>query len=168
MVTEGLVALADWVQAGGHLLTTAGAAAYDRYHRPSKVLSAVTGFVEAPHERLMVQWSALLKVAATGVGELGAIEAYGVRSNLKSFGARDFQQLAAFADGTPAIARNSAVGKGSATHFAFHPSLRFPNMNRTIRNAASRPARARSSAPRSSSTAAFPAALLKIQACMAA
>ena len=26
--TEGLVALADWVQAGGHLLTTAGAAAY--------------------------------------------------------------------------------------------------------------------------------------------
>jgi hypothetical protein len=127
--TEGLVALADWVQAGGHLLTTAGAAAYDRYHRPSTVLSAVTGFVEAPHERLMVQWSALLKVAATGVGELGAIEAYGVRSNLKSFGARDFQQLAAFADGTPAIARNSAVGKGSATHFAFHPSLRFPNMN---------------------------------------
>ena len=110
-------------------MTTAGAAAYDRYHRPSTVLSAVTGFVEAPLERLLVQWSSLLKVAATGVGELGAVEAYGVRSNITSFNTQDFQQLAAFADGTPAIARNGAVGKGSATHFAFHPSLRFPNMN---------------------------------------
>ena len=126
---EGQAALAAWVQAGGHLMSTAGAAAYDRYHRPSTVLSAVTGFVEAPHERLMVQWSALLKVAASGVGELGAIEAYGVRSNLKSFDAEGFQHLAAFQDGTPAIVRNDAVGNGSATHFAFHPSLRFPNMN---------------------------------------
>jgi hypothetical protein len=126
---EGQAALAAWVQAGGHLMTTAGAAAYDRYHRPSTVLSAVTGFVEAPHERLMVQWSALLKVAATGSGELGAIEAYGVRGNLTSFNAQGFQQLAAFTDGTPAIARNGAVGKGSATYFAFHPSLHFPNMN---------------------------------------
>ena len=126
---EGQVALAAWVQAGGHLMTTAGAAAYDRYHRPSTVLSTVTGFVEAPHERLMVQWSALLKVAAAGVGELGAFGAFGVRSNLTSFHAHGFQQLAAFADGSAAIARNGAVGKGSATHFAFHPSLRFPNMN---------------------------------------
>ena len=110
-------------------MSTAGAGAYDRYHRPSTVLSVVTGFVEVPHERLMVQWSELLKVVATGVGELGAIEAYGIRSKLKSFDTQGFQQLAAFQDGKPAIARNNAVGKGSATHFAFHPSLRFPNMN---------------------------------------
>ena len=49
---EGQTALVHWLHAGGHVMTTPGAGAFDRYHQPSDTLSAATGVLEMPRERL--------------------------------------------------------------------------------------------------------------------
>ena len=126
---EGQTAVAQWVKAGGSLLTVTGAASGDRYNQPTTVLSSATGIVEAPRPRKMIQWTSKLPAADTGSGELGAFTAYGVRGNVTASPSTGFKQLAAFSDGSPAIVQNTAVGRGMATHFAFLPGIRFRNQN---------------------------------------
>jgi hypothetical protein len=129
---EGQTAVGHWVQAGGNLMTVSGAATGDRYNQPSAVVSSVTGIMEAPpRPRKMIQWTSKLAAVATGTGKHGPFTAYGVRGNLVSptLLAEHVKPLAQFSDGSPAIVRNSAVGKGTATHFAFLPGIRFRNQN---------------------------------------
>jgi hypothetical protein len=131
---EGQTAVAQWVKAGGSLLTVTGAASGDRYNQPTDVLSAATGIAEAPRPRKMIQWTSKLAAADTGSGKLGDFTAFGVRGNVTelhqfSQSGAGFKQLATFSDGSPAIIQNTAVGNGMATHFAFLPGIRFRNQN---------------------------------------
>ena len=128
-----------WVkEAGGHLLTLAGAAAHDRYHKPSAVLRAATGIEEAPRQRLLVASAAQLVPVANATGDLGAFTAFGPPTHLKlgtglsKVTARPGSGAvvtAWFANSTAAIVHNPAVGKGAATHFAFMPGIHFNSIN---------------------------------------
>jgi hypothetical protein len=133
---EGLAAVLTWVkEAGGHLLTVAGAAAHDRYHQPSTQLQEATGIVEAPRQRLMINNAARLIPVANATGDLGDFAAFGPPTHLKlgtglsqlttrpGSGATTTAKFEP--NGTAAIAHNPAVGKGSATHFAFMPCVHF-------------------------------------------
>ena len=120
---EGQAALVKWMQEGGQLMTTSSAAAFDRYHELSTVLSDATGVVEAPRERLMVAYASTLSAVGSGTGELGDVTAYGVRGRITSFvSAGDFKVLAKYSSGDPAIVRRM-VGKGRVTHFTFFPGI---------------------------------------------
>ena len=44
---EGLDSLVEWARGGGHLVTTSGAAQFDRYNTPNQALDAASGIVEA-------------------------------------------------------------------------------------------------------------------------
>jgi hypothetical protein len=132
---EGLAAVLTWVrETGGHLLTVAGAAAHDRYHKPSTQLQAATGIKEAPHQRLMVNNAARLIPVANGTGDLGNFTAFGPPTHLKLGTGLSTVTVkpgsgavvtARFTNGTAAIAQNPAVGKGAVTHFAFMPCIHF-------------------------------------------
>ena len=139
---EGLSAVASWVEAGGHLMTVAGAGVSDRYDKPSVVLRAVTGVQEvarppcppyrprlpgappAPPCRAMINLASHLPIVANGTGDLGPITAFG---GLSKVTAQDsgVKTLAKFKDGSPAILRKATAGKGSATHFTYMPCTHF-------------------------------------------
>ena len=129
---KGLSALLAWVRSGGHLLTMPGAAAYDRYHRPSSALHKATGVSEEPRQRQMINSASRLVPVANGTGELGEFSAFGPPAHLKlgtglsnvTVGS-GVDVIAKFDNGKPAIVRNRAVGKGATTHFAFMPCNHF-------------------------------------------
>lgn len=134
--TEGQTAVTQWLKKGGNLLTVSGAATGDRYNQPATVISSVTGIEEAPpRPRKMIQWTQTLTAVENITGDLGALTAFGVRGHLPgSLSSSDSKQaavrvLAKFSDGSAAIVQNPAVGKGTATHFAFLPGIRFRNQN---------------------------------------
>lgn len=93
---------------------------------PSTVISAATGIMDI-RPRKMIQWTSKLTAVDTAKGDLGDFTAYGVRGNVSQF--RNSSVLAQFSDGSAAILQNPSVGKGSATHFAFLPGIRFRNQN---------------------------------------
>lgn len=68
--TEGQTAVAQWMKAGGNLMTVTGAAGGDRYHQPATVISSATGITEVPRPRKMIQWTSKLAAADTGTGDL--------------------------------------------------------------------------------------------------
>jgi len=117
----GQSAVVKWMKAGGNLMTVSGAAVADEYATPSAVISAATGIAEAPRTRMMIEKTSELSVVANATGELGSIQAYGVRGNIIET-AKASTTLAKFSDGSPAIVRS-----GSATHFAFLPCIYFNN-----------------------------------------
>ena len=119
--------MVEWMKDGGNLLTVSGAASGDRYSQPTTVISSATGIVEAPRQRKMIQWTSKLTAVDTGAGDLGAFTAYGVRGNVTDLPSSGLKQLAKFSDGSPAVVQNTAVGKGTATHFSFLPGIRFRN-----------------------------------------
>jgi hypothetical protein len=139
---EGLTAVLAWVRKGGHLLTMPGAAAHDRYHRPSSVLEDATGVKEAPRQRLMVSNAGRLIPVINGSGDLGPFTAFGppMHPQLRSSYTTGLSDItvksgsgavvtATFDNGTVAIAHNPGVGKGATTHFAFMPCIHFNGMN---------------------------------------
>jgi hypothetical protein len=127
---EGLAALGEYVKHGGHLLTVSSAGTRDRLNASSDVLSKVTGFVE--DGRVQECFSAKYKTSANvanGTGVHGHISAWGLRGFIsKSKLPSDATTQATFADGSPAIVQR-AVGRGSATHFAFLPGVHFPSID---------------------------------------
>jgi hypothetical protein len=118
---EGQRGLAEWLRAGGTLVTVTGAGARDRYDEPCAVLSNATGVVEEPRERMLVPSLDALPEAGKGTGRFGDFTAIGPRGLLS---APKGQQIAAFADGTPAVLQR-AVGKGRVVHFAWMPGLSY-------------------------------------------
>jgi hypothetical protein len=132
---ENQAAIVEWLSEGGHLLTMSSAAMYDRYDRPSALLSGATGFEEEPRPRLVVPGSQRLRPVANGTGALGRITAYGVRGRLRptppSATLPPFDTLARFSDSTASIVRrnNVSAAGGSATHFAYLPCVHFHNMD---------------------------------------
>ncbi len=131
---EGLTAVLTWVRAGGHLLTVAGAAAHDRYHKTSTQLQEASGIQEAPRQRLMVNNAARLIPVANATGDLGNFTAFGPPTHLKLGTGLSTVTVqpgsgavvtARFSNGMAAIAHNPTVGKGGVTHFGFMPCIHF-------------------------------------------
>ena len=53
--SAGQSAVAQWMTAGGNLLTVSGAATGDRYNRPATVISSATGILEAPPRQMLLR-----------------------------------------------------------------------------------------------------------------
>ena len=133
---EDLRAALAWASKGGTLVTTSGAARFDRYNDPLDVLEKATGVYEEPRPRLVVDlptapaWAAPWgsgnpwQVVSRGMfNDSGPFEAMAVRS----FARADTGQpevRGSFADGSPAVLRSN-VGHGHAVHFAFMPGLSY-------------------------------------------
>jgi len=118
---EGQQRLAEWVRAGGTLVTVSGAGQRDRYDEPCSVLSQATGIQEQARPRLLVADTGKLDEVGKGNGKLGPIQAVGVRSIVT---ASAETVVASFDDGTPAVVERE-VGRGRAVHFACMPGMAY-------------------------------------------
>ena len=153
-VPEGTMqAVSQWVKAGGTLLTTSGAAMFDRLNDTTAVLRNLTGVAEEPRPRLNINYqtdsycccppcpsggASAWPVAAKGTMHWpapasvhGNFAAIGIRSKTSistvNSAATHATTLGSFADGSPAVVR-TIVGKGAAVHFNFLPGLSYlPN-----------------------------------------
>ena len=121
MPTEGQQGIAEWVRAGGVLVTVSGAAQRDRYDEPCDVLSQTTGIQEQPRLRLLLADTRALKEAGKGTGRLGPFQAVGVRSLVTGPTAT---VAGNFDDGMPAVVERK-VGRGQVVHFAWMPGLAY-------------------------------------------
>lgn len=119
--TEGQEGIGEWVRAGGTLVTVTGAAAYDRYNEPSRVLSNLSGITEQPRERMFVPSLDALKIVARGQGSQGEFTVAGARGNIT--GAREGIE-ATFDDGSPAVVQRT-VERGRVVHFGWTPGLSY-------------------------------------------
>ncbi len=118
---EGQQGIAEWVRAGGTLLTVSNAGQRDRYDEPCSVLSRATGIREQSRPRLLVADTRMLKEAGEGTGKLGPFQAAGVRSVASG----PAESVAGrFDDGAPAVIERG-VGRGRVVHFAFMPGLSY-------------------------------------------
>jgi len=115
---EGQKGLAEWVQAGGALITVDGAGSRDRYNEPADVLAKALGIEQKPRPPLNVKKVSQLRPAATGKAGDAAFTAKGLRGEIVRHAGT---VRAAFDDGSPAIVE-AAVGQGRVLHFAFLPA----------------------------------------------
>ena len=123
---EGMRSLLQWAEAGGSLLTTTGAAQYDRYNSRSGLLDQASGVTESERPRLNLgtnfSTGSAWPVSATGTVQSSgkAFSAAGVRTSLKVAGGKTTQNLATFSDGSPAaVSTQLAGGKGRLVRIAF-------------------------------------------------
>ncbi len=123
---ENARGLAEWVRAGGTLATVAGAGSGDRYGQPCRVLSDLTGIVEAHRPRLLIEKTRDLPTAAEGTGDRGSFAAAGIVGQLSGTG---FVVRATFSNGAPAIVER-ACGAGRVLHFAWMPGMSYLNSSR--------------------------------------
>jgi hypothetical protein len=118
---EGQKNLIRWVQAGGILVTVAGAGAYDRYHESCEILHKGLGIAETSRERLLVSHVRKLPAVGAGKGSQGSFTAVGVRSHVKP---GDALVEAVFDEGDPAVLHRN-VKAGRSVHFAWMPGLAY-------------------------------------------
>ena len=125
-------AIVRWVEQGGRLVLTATAGWYDEYNQPNPILTKLAGYrpgnVNAPADQAV--W--LIKQDLPFAAALDTVrlqqddatrecEVISLKAGLKPTSA---DVLATFADGTPAVLKQSA-GKGSVHTFAFLPGLSY-------------------------------------------
>ncbi|MGD0090470.1 MAG: beta-galactosidase trimerization domain-containing protein [Planctomycetota bacterium] len=115
---EGQKGIAEWVKAGGTLVTTDNAAVRDRYNEPCTVLADALEIWPQGRAPLNVAKVPQLKPAATVKGTRGSIVAKGVRGAVAKHSG---VVLDAFEDGAAAVVER-VVGQGRALHFAFLPA----------------------------------------------
>jgi hypothetical protein len=118
---EGQRGIAQWVRAGGTLVTVVGAGTRDRYDEPSHLLTDLARVVEQPRERLLVPNLAKLVNVGMVTTAQGKLTAVGARA--KVLRARGTVE-ARFEDGAPAIIR-SRPRKGWVIHFAWTPGISY-------------------------------------------
>ncbi len=130
MAIERQKSLAEWVRAGGTLVTVSNAATRDRYDEPCSILRDALGIVESPRQRLLVGNAAVLKKVSTGDSKFGAFDLFGVASGLtKTDGA---EVLAWAADKSP-LTIHRKVGKGQFVHFAWLPGVSYFRTGKAIK-----------------------------------
>ncbi len=118
---EGQRALVAWTRAGGTLVTVTGAAAYDRYNEPCRILSNATDIREQPRDRMLVPNLGAIKEVMKGNGKLGEFTVFGALGVLEK---NKGKVHAEFANSTPAIVQRD-LGRGRAIHFAWLPGLSY-------------------------------------------
>jgi len=134
--------IADWVKAGGQLMTTAGAGMFDELNQPNKILMNLRGIQSAKliapvnAQIEMVKQDLPFAAPVTSVVFPKPGNAQGTAAAPPSFpvyAARDQltfapqgapPPMAKFADNTPAILYRKH-GKGAVGHFAFLPGLSY-------------------------------------------
>ena len=132
--SEGLRAVTRWMQAGGVLLTTAGAARWDRYNSSVDTIAEASGVLEVPRRRHLmgVDFQTGHQWASSGHGTVDWETAQG---SFRALGNRSFASAAPasksvvtrcrFADdGSPAVV-SADVDAGSHFHFYWLPGLSY-------------------------------------------
>lgn len=126
--------IAAWVKAGGRLLATAGAGAFDEYDQPNRILRPLLGFdllgIDEPEDAQiemirqdMPFTQPIDRATPTRTTVLpDALPVPSVRARLKKTAAAE--TLATFADGSPALLR-ATPGKGETLTCAFLPGLSY-------------------------------------------
>ncbi len=127
---ESQQSIADWVRAGGTLVTVSNAGTHDRYDEPCPILSCLTGLEEQPRKRLLVANTNALKLVGTVEGPFGKFSAAGVRGAIKK---HKGEILARWKDGSAAIIQTK-VDKGIVIHFAFLPGLSYWKSSTTTKD----------------------------------
>ena len=127
----GQQGLATWLRAGGVLVTVSGTAAGDRYHEPCDLLSAATGVVEAPRERLTIEHANRLAAVGAVAGEWGGWTAFGMRGVVKSHRGT---VRATFADDPAPAVIETKVDAGTSLHFAALPGLSYFVSGKDVRD----------------------------------
>lgn len=124
---DGQGAIAEWVRAGGTLVTVPGASARDEYNEPSRVLSDATGIREQPRERQLVPTLDSLRPGATvsgGPEESRTARAAATAGPRSQASAAPDAVRATFDDGSPAVILRR-VGSGRVIHFTWFPGLSY-------------------------------------------
>ena len=129
--------IADWVNAGGQLMTTSGAGMFDELNQPNTILRGIRGIrtaqlivpdnaqVEMVKQDLpFVASVATVKfpMAANAKTKTATFPVYAVRDKLTL--ADKTATMAQFNDNTPAVLYRPH-GKGAVGHFAFLPGLSY-------------------------------------------
>ncbi|RSK48796.1 type 1 glutamine amidotransferase family protein [Hymenobacter rigui] len=123
---ESTEAVLRWVQAGGTLVTVAGAMEFDRYHQPLPTALQAAGVTPAAALRL----PAFQYADAKPIGQLmldnTALTVFGEREKLTVASAAEAsaRTLYRFEDGTPALTERT-VGQGKILRFACYPGLSY-------------------------------------------
>ena len=131
---ENLKMITRWVRGGGTLLTTSGAARFDRYDSPDSTVQDASGIGEEPRPRHILdesfatgrRWNSSGSGVADWKGAQGPWRALGNRSHAPRSAASDAQATkhCKFADGS-AAAVSAPVGSGSHFHFYWLPGLSY-------------------------------------------
>ena len=126
----------EWVEAGGTLWLSAGAAARDEYNRPLSLLNDILPADRQGAEELQKHLSAgksLYTLAGQDEArwDAGTAEVLSVKQNLAPRG--NAEVLAAFSDGSPAAVRGAA-GLGSVYCVGFLPALAYIKAAEVARN----------------------------------
>ncbi len=114
-----------WVQAGGTLYLSAGAASRDEFNRPLSSFNSQLPVTREPLETLQPYHNSgayvhILQSKDTVTADGTTLEVLSVRQKQKPRGGAEV--LATFADGTPAIVRDR-VGRGTVYSAGFLPAL---------------------------------------------
>lgn len=117
--------IAEWVEAGGHLVATAGAGMRDELDRPNEALQAVLGIKEsellAPEDKQFFYEKQDLPFAEP-LETIAALKNEAVIAAKSKVSLAGATARTAFNDGTPAVTTHQA-GAGNATYIAYLPSL---------------------------------------------
>ena len=131
--------IADWVRAGGQLMTTAGAGMFDELNQPNKILMSLRGIQSstliAPENAQIEMVKQDLPFAApvssvkfqppNAQGKGAEAQAFPVYAAHERLTLQSTQPpMATFANNSPAILYHKQ-GKGAVSHFAFLPGLSY-------------------------------------------
>ena len=128
----GTKQLAEWVNAGGRLVATAGAGLYDEFNRPNDAFAALLGhkdrqLVEPKGEPIRFEKQDLPFAKPIDNFDLGLKQlttpVFGLRTRTTLFQGTGLQ-LGKFADQSPVVTSISA-GKGKVDYLAFLPGLTY-------------------------------------------
>ena len=118
-----LRALQEWVEAGGHLVATAGAFRFDEYHRPLPEGLSLLGLQKATLE--VQEWFFRPQIELPCLVPLDWMDkmpALAMRDNVTT--GPDTTVLASFKSGKPAVAEHAA-GKGKVSFVATLPGVAY-------------------------------------------
>lgn len=111
--------LAQWVEAGGVLVTTPGAFQADRYNEATTAMRDLFGIEATEYSRRVLSHAFQDKTTNNVQGANGVTVALGPRTAILHYKGKI---LGTFDDGSPA-AIEQQIGKGRHFHFAFFPAL---------------------------------------------
>jgi hypothetical protein len=121
---EGQRGLADWVRAGGTLVTVSGAGQSDRYNEPTTIIQELGATPQRRRDRQIIANIYQLERAGRGTGVMGDFFAWGKTAPFTGIDHREPSFPATFADATAAIAVRQ-VQQGRMVQFAWLPGLSY-------------------------------------------
>ncbi len=118
----GQQAVLEWVRRGGTLVLSPGAACWNRYHEPHRVLFEASGVPRAEVPRRFYNYLLSEPWAGSGQGPQGRFRYVGPRAKLAG---TKGQVVARFDDDQSPAVVVAPVGKGRVVQFAWFPGLSY-------------------------------------------